>query len=141
MLAVTLGSGIDTTRGRSPRHGGLEGLFDVDPPEWASYASGLAMVHWLVGDHNQARYLLKLHSDNGFRRLGEDGEQLTTLLLFGRVASDSTKRTACLAYVRPPPAPCRSVGRRRDRGLLLGAGRDSSWVGSRSRWVGTPSRA
>ena len=33
-----------------------------------------------------ARELLKLHADNDFAHLGEDGEQLTTLILFSRVA-------------------------------------------------------
>ena len=64
----------------------MDGLFDVDPAEWASYASGLAMVSWHAGNPDRARELLKLHADNRFARLGDDGEHLTTLLLFGRVA-------------------------------------------------------
>ena len=97
MMAVTLGMGIDAAQGRIRDPAALEGLFDVDPAEWASYAAGLAMVHWLAGDREQARYLLKLHADNGFSRLGEDGEQLTTLLLFGRIATGLDEATACLA--------------------------------------------
>ena len=55
------------------------------------------MVNWLIGDRDRARQLLKLHADNGFARLGEDGEQLTTLLLFGRVAVGLDEPTACAA--------------------------------------------
>ena len=61
-------------------------LFDVDPAEWASYAAGLAMVKLHGGDPGRARDLLKLHADTGFAHLGEDGEHLTTLVMFGRVA-------------------------------------------------------
>lgn len=44
------------------------------------------MVSWQAGNPDKARELLKLHADNGFARLGDDGEHLTTLVLFGRVA-------------------------------------------------------
>jgi hypothetical protein len=69
----------------------------VNPADWASYAAGLAMVNWLAGNCDRARQLLKLHADNGFARLGEDGEQLTTLLLFTRVATGLGEATACAA--------------------------------------------
>ena len=123
MMAATLALGIDAARGRTPDPAALEGLFDVDPADWASYAAGLAMVNWLAGDRDRARQLLKLHADNGFARLGEDGEQLTTLLLFGRVAAGLDEAAALRSVVRPAPAPRRSVGGRRDRRLLLGARR------------------
>lgn len=97
MMAATLALGIDASRGRTPDPAALDGLFEVDPAEWASYAAGLAMVHWLAGDRDRARRLLKLHADNGFTRLGEDGEQLTTLLMFGRVATGLEEATACEA--------------------------------------------
>ncbi|MFN2419332.1 MAG: AAA family ATPase [Candidatus Limnocylindria bacterium] len=86
MLAATLLLGINAAVGRRPAPDTLDGLFDVDPADWASYASGLAMVAWLSGNTDRARELLKLHADNGFARLGDDAEHLTTLTLFGRVA-------------------------------------------------------
>jgi tetratricopeptide (TPR) repeat protein len=97
MMAATLALGIDAARGRAPDPAALEGLFEVDPAEWASYAAGLAMVHWLAGDRVRARHLLKLHADNGFTRLGEDGEQLTTLLMFGRIATGLEEAADCEA--------------------------------------------
>ena len=97
MMAATLALGIDATRGRNPDPAALEGLFAVDPADWASYAAGLAMVNWLVGNCDRARHLLDLHADNGFARLGEDGEQLTTLLLFSRVATGLEAVAACAA--------------------------------------------
>jgi predicted ATPase len=97
MMAVTLALGIDAARGRTPDPAALEGLFEVDPAEWSTYAAGLAMVHWLAGNRAGARDLLKLHADIHFSRLGEDGEQITTLLMFGRVAADLEEATACEA--------------------------------------------
>ena len=97
MMAATLALGIDASRGTAPDPAALEGLFEVDPAEWASYAAGLALVRWLVGDRDRARHLLMLHADNGFNRLGEDGEQLTTLLMFGRVATGLEEAAACEA--------------------------------------------
>lgn len=97
MMAATLALGIDAARGRSPDLAALSGLFEVNPADWSSYAAGLAMTNWLIGDLERARYLLKLHADNGFARLGEDGEQLTTLLLFSRVATGLGEATACAA--------------------------------------------
>ncbi len=128
MMAATLALGIDASRGRTPDPAALEGLFEVDPAEWASYAAGLALVRWLVGDRDRARHLLKLHADNGFNRLGEDGEQLTTLLMFGRVATGLEEAAPCEALYDASPTPCRSLGCRRDRRLLLGA--DRTRVGS-----------
>ncbi len=86
MLAATLRLGIDVAGGRSTDPGALDQAFDADPAGWASYAAGLAMVKLHGGDPGRARELLKLHADSGFARLGEDGEQLTTLVMFGRVA-------------------------------------------------------
>jgi hypothetical protein len=86
MLAATLRLGIDVARGRPPDPGAFDELFDVDPAAWASYAAGLAMVKLHAGEPDRARTLLKLHADNSFVHLGEDGEQLTTLVMFGRVA-------------------------------------------------------
>ncbi len=86
MLAVTLLLGIQVAAGRRPEPDAMDELFHVDPADWASYASGLAMVSWQAGNPDRARELLKLHADNRFCRLGDDGEHLTTLLMFGRVA-------------------------------------------------------
>ncbi|MEY2463597.1 MAG: hypothetical protein QOH64_1735 [Acidimicrobiaceae bacterium] len=86
MLAATLRLGIDVARGRRPDAAAFDKVFDADPAGWASFAGGLGMVTLHAGEPEQARDLLKLHADNGFVHLGEDGEQLTTLLMFGRVA-------------------------------------------------------
>lgn len=86
MLAATLRLGIDVARGRPIDPGAFDQLFDVDPIHWASYAAGLAMVKLHGGEPDRARDLLKLHADNDFAHLGEDAEQLTTLIMFGRVA-------------------------------------------------------
>jgi predicted ATPase len=94
MMAVTLLLGIQAATGRRPAADALDGLFDVDPAIWASYASGLAMVAWLCGMTDRARELVKLHADNGFARLGDDAEHLTTLTLFGRVAVGIDERAA-----------------------------------------------
>lgn len=86
MMARTLLLGIQVADGRRTDPDLLVGLYDVDLADWASYASGLAMVACHAGEPDRARNLLKLHADNGFARLGDDGEHLTTLVLFGRVA-------------------------------------------------------
>ena len=86
MLAATLRLSIDLARGRPTDPGAFDELFDIDPSQWASYAAGLAMVKLHGGEPDRARDLLKLHADNDFVHLGEDGEQLTTLIMFGRVA-------------------------------------------------------
>lgn len=86
MLAMTLGLGIDLARGRRPPVDLLEGLLQVDPSVWATYAAGSAMIAWHADDVGRAREMLALHADDGFSRLGDDGEHLTTLLMFGRVA-------------------------------------------------------
>jgi predicted ATPase len=86
MLAATLRLGIDLARGRPTDPGAFDQLFDIDPAEWASFAAGLAMMKLHGGEPDRARELLKLHADNDFVHLGEDGEQLTTLIMFGRVA-------------------------------------------------------
>lgn len=86
MLAMTLGLGIDLARGRNPPVDLLEGVLEVDPAVWATYAAGSAMVAYHAGDLGRAREMLALHADDAFRRLGDDGEHLTTLLMFGRVA-------------------------------------------------------
>jgi hypothetical protein len=86
MLAATLRLGIDVARGRPTDPGAFDQLFDIEPVQWASYAAGLAMVKLHGGEPDRARELLKLHADGDFVHLGEDGEQLTTLIMFGRVA-------------------------------------------------------
>jgi hypothetical protein len=96
MMAVTLKLGIDVARGLPPDLVRFEGLYVVDPADWASYAAGLAMVTWHAGDHERARDVLKLHADNDFAHLGEDGEHLTTLLMFGRVAAGLGEKSAVL---------------------------------------------
>lgn len=94
MMARTLLLGIQVADGRRPEPDALDGLFNIDPADWASYASGLAMVACQSGDPDRARELLKLHADNGFARVGDDGEHLTTLVLFGRVAVEFHERDA-----------------------------------------------
>jgi hypothetical protein len=94
MMARTLLLGIQVADGRRPEPDALGGLFDIDPADWASYASGLAMVSCHAGYPDRARELLKLHADNDFVRLGDDGEHLTTLVLFGRVAVELGERSA-----------------------------------------------
>ena len=94
MMAATLLLGIQAACGQRPNPNAFADLFHVDPVDWASYASGLAMVAWLSGDTERARHLLKLHADNRFARLGDDGEHLTTLVLFGRVAVGVDERSA-----------------------------------------------
>ena len=79
--------GIDVAAGRPTDPALIEGLIDADPADWATFAAGSAMVRLRAGDHGRARELLMAHAGNGFARLGSDGEQLTTLLLFGRVAT------------------------------------------------------
>jgi hypothetical protein len=94
MMAVTLLLGIEAATGRRPAEDALQGLFDVDPAIWASYASGLATVAWLNGDAARARELLELHAADHFSRLGDDAEHLTTLTLFTRVAVGLGERAA-----------------------------------------------
>jgi len=86
LMAITLRMGLDIIRGERPEVNYLEASVDVDPAEYATFASGLAVVSLQMGDVDRARGLLALHADNGFARLGDDGEHLTTLVLFGRVA-------------------------------------------------------
>ena len=69
------------------------------------------MVKLHGGEPDRARELLKLHADNGFVHLGEDGEQLTTLIMFGRVAVALDELAAARARLRPLVAPRRVVGR------------------------------
>ena len=121
MLAATLRLSIDLARGRPTDPGAFDELFDIDPVQWASYAAGLAMVKLHGGDPDRARELLKLHADNDFVHLGEDGEQLTTLIMFGRVAVALDELVAARARLRPLVAPRRVVGSRRDRRVHLGA--------------------
>jgi hypothetical protein len=86
MLAATLLLGIDVARGRHVDPDAFDDLFEANPAGWASYAAGLAMVKLHGGKPERARELLQLHAENGFVHLGEDGEQLTTLAMFARVA-------------------------------------------------------
>jgi hypothetical protein len=97
MLATTLGLGIDIAAGRPIEPERLEGIADVDPEVWASYAASIAMAHWLAGNHARARELLGLHARNDFARLGDDAEHLTTLTMFGRVASGLGEHAAAEA--------------------------------------------
>jgi tetratricopeptide (TPR) repeat protein len=94
MLGVTLQFGIDMSTGRHIDPDGLDGIVDVEPAEWASFAAGLAMMKFFGGQPDRARTLLRLHADNGFSRVGEDSEQLTTLLMFSRVAIELGERAA-----------------------------------------------
>ncbi len=94
MLAMTLGLGIDLARGRRPPVDMLEGLLDVDPQVWATYAAGSAMIALHAGDLDRAREMLALHASDAFGRLGDDGEHLTTLLMFGRTAAALGDRAA-----------------------------------------------
>ena len=73
----------------------------------------------------------------GSRRVGDDGEVLVTLLLFGRVAVGlgDLRRRRCRSTGCSLPAS-RAVVRRRHRGLLLGPRRPRPRPGSRSRSPG-----
>ena len=113
-------------------------LFDVDPAGWASFAAGLAMVKLHGGEPDRARELLKLHADNGFAHLGEDGEHLTTLVLFGRVAVALDEPAAARAGLRPAVARSRGCGPSTGSPPAPGARSSSSSAGSRSRSAGTP---
>ena len=86
LLAITLALGIDTARGRVADSATFDGIIDVDPAAWASYAAGVGYVALRAGDHDQARTMLRLHSENGFARIGDDAEHLTTVAFFGRIA-------------------------------------------------------
>ncbi len=94
MMAATLRFGIDVAAGQPTDPAIIEDLIDADPADWASFAAGSAMARLRAGDHQRARELLMLHAGDGFARLGSDGEQLTTLLLFGRVAVAVDERGA-----------------------------------------------
>ena len=85
LLAGTLGLGIDAACGRVTDPSILDGIVDVDPAVWASYAGGVGYLALRAGDLDRARTLLRLHSDNGFARIGDDAEHLTTLMFFGRI--------------------------------------------------------
>jgi tetratricopeptide (TPR) repeat protein len=94
LMATTLRLAIDVSRGLRPPPDLLDGIMGVDPAQWATLAAGMAMVKWLAGDHDRARDLLMLHARNHFVHLGNDGEHLTTLLMFGRVAAGLDERSA-----------------------------------------------
>ncbi len=63
-------------------------ILDMDPAEWASYASGLSFVAARAGQPEKAKVLLALHSGDHFARIRPDSEFITTCMLFGRVAAD-----------------------------------------------------
>ena len=86
VLAYTLGWGIDDAIGAHSDDFDLATIFDHDPAEWASLAAGLAVAALVDGDRQRAGSLLRLHTRNGLRRVGDDGEVLVTLIMFGRVA-------------------------------------------------------
>ncbi len=94
LMAMTLLLAIDVSRGRRPPPDLLDGIMGVDPARWATLAAGMGMVKWLAGDHERARDLLMLHAKNHFVHLGNDGEHLTTLLMFGRVAAGLAEAAA-----------------------------------------------
>ncbi len=85
LLAVTQRTGIDVLTGR-PALLDLSDLVDVDPASWASYAATTGYVALLAGDLEQARSALHAHAENGFERIGDDSEHLTTVMMFGRTA-------------------------------------------------------
>ena len=86
LLALTLKLGIDHAQGLETDPTTLDDVVDVDPATWASYAAGIGYVALRGGELDRARTLLRLHSDNGFARIGDDAEHLTTVTLFGRIA-------------------------------------------------------
>jgi tetratricopeptide (TPR) repeat protein len=86
MLATTLRMGIDVAAERAVPADLLENLFEVDPAAWSTMAAGLAMSNLAGGELDRAGEVLRLHSGNDFRRLGDDSEKLVTLMMFGRVA-------------------------------------------------------
>ena len=81
MLAATLRLGIDVARDRRPdadalrrnlrRRSGDVGELCRRPGDGEAGTPGAP---------DRARELMRLHADNGFVRLGEDAEQLTTLI-------------------------------------------------------------
>lgn len=86
LLSDTLRFAIDVARGRTPDPHRMDGMFDINPGEWASLAAGMASLAWYGGDPERARALLDQHATNGFSRVGDDSERLGTIMLFGRVA-------------------------------------------------------
>jgi hypothetical protein len=88
MMASTLAIGVDVARQRAPDAAAFEALSDIDPSTWATWAAGLALVSLLNGHRDRARDLLRLHAADGFARLNDDSEYLTTITFFGRVAVD-----------------------------------------------------
>ena len=97
LLAATLLLGIEIASGGRPAPDMLDEMASVDPASWATFAAGMAFVKWHAGDPDRARDLLMLHANNHFTRLGNDGEQLTTLTMFGRVAAGLDERSAAQA--------------------------------------------
>jgi hypothetical protein len=75
---------VDTNR--EPPDGFLD-IVDMDPAEWASYASGLAFAAAQAGELEKARSLLDLHAADHFARIARDSEFLVTCMLFDRVAT------------------------------------------------------
>lgn len=87
MLAATLSLGIDVALGRPSPLSVMEGLVDIDPDLWGSYAAGLGFIALTNGDLVRAEQLMRPHSSDGFARVGRDSEYLATLSLFARVAT------------------------------------------------------
>ena len=86
LLAETQLLCIRSDLNQEPPLGFLD-IVDMDPAEWASYASGLAFVALHSGHLARARELLDLHSADHFARIARDAEFLTTCMLFSRVAA------------------------------------------------------
>ncbi len=86
LLATTLQSGINAATGADTAVDTFDGILDIDPAAWSSYASGMAYVAVRAGETDRAAALLELHAGNAFARIGDDSEHLATLLMFGRTA-------------------------------------------------------
>ena len=105
LLSSTLQIGIDTALGR-PASGEFMLRFDIDPQVWASYSAGLAFVALTRSDLVEAGRQLRMHSQDGFARVGCDAEHLTTMMFFGRAAI-AVGDTAALCDVAESLAPYR----------------------------------
>ncbi len=98
LLAETQLLCIRTDLDQEPPLGFLD-IIDMDPAEWASYASGLSFVAVRSGQLDRARSLLDLHAASHFARVARDAEFLTTCMLFSRAAA-AVGDTAALRDLR-----------------------------------------
>ena len=87
LLSATLG--IGNRRGPRSGHGPVDHgrrSSTSTPRSGRATRRGVGYLALRAGDLDRARTLLRLHSDNGFARIGDDAEHLATLTFFGRMA-------------------------------------------------------